>query len=110
MTLSNAALPVSMQAFTATRPSATASLAVIVGAVASNPTCPGMNTGDRRVASGSVSTRWIYWVLQNPSRQYYVTYWPQHDCTQSRQTTAYATQSEAYSAFMCRYIRERCNL
>ena len=77
--------------------------------VASNPTCPGMTTGDRRVASGSVSTRWIYWVLQNSARRYYVTYWAQHDCTQSQQTTAYATQREAYSAFMCQYIRERCN-
>jgi hypothetical protein len=68
-----------------------------------------MATGDRRVASGSVSTRWIYWVLQNSARQYYVTYWAQHDCTQWQQTTTYATQREAYSAFMCQYIRERCN-
>lgn len=115
ITLCHAPLPVSAKAFTTTaattvaaaRPSAR--LAVIVGAVASNPTCPGMNTDDRRVASGSVSTRWIYWVLQNPARQYYVAYWPQHDCTQSRRTTTYSTQREAYSAFMCQYIQERCN-
>ncbi len=89
--------------------STTARLSIAPGAIASNPTCPGMNTGDRRVASGSVSTRYIYWVLRAPSGGFYLTYWAQHDCTQWQRTQTYSTQREAYEAFMCQYIEERCN-
>jgi len=110
LTLGSMALPAPAQAPDPVRSIHPVERSIITAdTVASNATCPGMTTGDRRVASGSVSTRWVYWVLQNSARQYYVTYWAQHDCTQWRQTATYPTQREAYSAFMCQYIRERCN-
>lgn len=110
LTLGSMALPAPAQAPDPVRSIHPVERSIITAdTVASNATCPGMTTGDRRVASGSVSTRWIYWLLQNSARQYYVTYWAQHDCTQWRQTATYPTQREAYSAFMCQYIRERCN-
>lgn len=115
LALGSTALPISAQALAsirspnpaATRQSATVGLDA-TGTIAINTTCR-MNTGDRRVASGSVSTRYIYWVMRDPSGSFYVMYWAQHDCTQWQQTQTYSTQREAYEAFMCQYIEERCS-
>ncbi|GAB4434773.1 MAG: hypothetical protein D6742_11030 [Cyanobacteria bacterium J069] len=69
-----------------------------------------MNPGssERRVATGSVSSRWNYAIFQESSNQYYLRHWEQADCNRQGTTRSYSTQQDAYRAFICRHVRERC--
>ncbi|HIK54928.1 MAG TPA: hypothetical protein IGS37_07180 [Synechococcales cyanobacterium M55_K2018_004] len=58
--------------------------------------------GDRRVASGAVSNRWRYEILESRSRLFYVRYWNQTDCEFIYQTNRHETQNAAYEEFMAR--------
>lgn len=69
-------------------------------------TTPAQNTnctrsaGERWVADGSTSNQWNYEIWQDTSRRFYVKYWQQGEtCAQSRETTQYATQNEAWQEF-----------
>ncbi|MBD1910846.1 MULTISPECIES: hypothetical protein [unclassified Leptolyngbya] len=62
--------------------------------------CYTISEGDREVASGSISSRWGYDIIQEDrSNDFYLVYWPQNDCTAIRRTDTYPTQNEAYRAF-----------
>lgn len=62
--------------------------------------CYEIPEGDREVASGSISSRWGYDIIQEGrSNDFYLVYWPQNDCTAVEQTRTYTTQNEAYRAF-----------
>lgn len=65
--------------------------------------CTG-SQGESWVADGSTSNQWNYEIWQDTSsREFYVQYWRQGEtCTQSRETSQYATQNEAWQEFRSR--------
>jgi hypothetical protein len=55
---------------------------------------------DRRVANGTVSSRWAYEIWQD-NQGFRTRYWQQSQtCEQARTTSHYSTQEEAYRAFL----------
>ncbi|WOB42336.1 hypothetical protein HNI00_03540 [Thermoleptolyngbya oregonensis NK1-22] len=66
-------------------------------------------SGERRVSTGSASSRWNYAIFQASNSQYYLRYWEQADCTRQGETGMHSTEREAYRAFICRHDRERCD-
>lgn len=66
-------------------------------------------SGERRVSTGSVSSRWSYAIFQESSSRYYLRYWEQADCNRRGETLSYSTQQEAYRDFICQHDRERCD-
>lgn len=62
--------------------------------------CYEMREGDREVASGSISSRWGYDIIQQGTgNRFYVIYWPQNDCSQVGRRSIHSTQNEAYREF-----------
>lgn len=65
----------------------------------SDISCPVARSGDREVASGSISSRWTYEIYQVDGRNlFYARYWPQNDCQDVSQTSRYETQDGAYES------------
>jgi len=62
--------------------------------------CYAIPSGDREVASGSVSSRWTYLIIQQGrGNRFYVAYWPQTDCSRISRTSIHSTQNDAYQEF-----------
>ncbi|MFQ3615585.1 MAG: hypothetical protein SNJ57_03900 [Cyanobacteriota bacterium] len=66
-------------------------------------------SGERRVSTGSVSSRWSYAIFQESNRQYYLRHWEQADCTRQGVTSRHSSEREAYREFICRHDRARCD-
>jgi hypothetical protein len=62
--------------------------------------CRPASERDRRVANGTVSSRWAYEIWQD-NQGFRTRYWQQSQtCDQARTTFHYSTQEEAYRAFL----------
>jgi len=66
-------------------------------------------SGERRVSTGSVSSRWSYAIFQESSSRYYLRHWEQADCTRQGETSRHSSEREAYREFICLHDRARCD-
>jgi hypothetical protein len=95
-----------------TRPQSTAAASSRSNTTARSNTCADLmnpGSGERRVSTGSVSSRWNYAIFQESSRRYYLRHWEQADCNRRGETRRHSTEREAYLDFICQHVRERCD-
>lgn len=95
-----------------TRPQSTPAASSRSNTAARSNTCADLmnpGSGERRVSTGSVSSRWNYAIFQESSRRYYLRHWEQSDCNRQGETRRYSTEREAYLEFICQHDQERCD-
>lgn len=86
----------------AATPTNSSSRGTDLASVAASPStaCTPYSSEEVRVANGSTSNQWNYEVWQRSRESFYTRYWDQNgSCDQSRSTSNYSSQEEAYQAF-----------